>query len=78
MSDRTIKLKPCPFCGGEAHVKITSDYDHYYIGADHTRTCAIKPNTASLNSKVLRTHRKKWNTRWKEKTNDSSNHIHTK
>jgi len=67
MSERIRKLKPCPFCGGEAHVKITSDYNHFYIDANHTRKCAIKPNTESLNSKVLRTHKEKWNTRQGEK-----------
>ena len=61
MSDRKRKLKPCPFCGGEAHIKFFMD--QYYIDADHTRKCAVRPNTFLIPSKLVRHHIKKWNTR---------------
>lgn len=64
MSDRIRKIKPCPFCGGDGHIRMLDG--HFYVDADHTRTCAIKPSTFLLNSKVLRYHLKKWNRRPEE------------
>lgn len=28
-----IKLKPCPFCGGEAELKAVGDYNSLYVYA---------------------------------------------
>ena len=42
MSDREIKLKPCPFCGGKAKVG-TTGYS-YKVYCD-TPSCDVRPNT---------------------------------
>lgn len=37
------ELKPCPFCGGEAVIRVQMGKE--YICPIHKRGCVIKPNT---------------------------------
>jgi len=36
-------LKPCPFCGGEAYIRVVMQTP--YITAFHKKSCKIEPNT---------------------------------
>ena len=37
------ELKPCPFCGGTAYIKVM--LGNFYIDCFHTKKCLVKPNT---------------------------------
>lgn len=54
-------LKPCPYCGGSAHIDILMG--NQYVKAHHTKKCAMKPNTWLISSKPLRKQIKAWNMR---------------
>ena len=56
-----MKLKPCPFCGGEAI--ILNLLDTQYIGAIHEKSCKMRPDTWLLSDKSLDTQIKAWNQR---------------
>lgn len=55
------KLKPCPFCGGEAVIRNT--LGKYYISPNHTSKCFIEPNTWLQCESPLKKQIKAWNTR---------------
>lgn len=60
MSD--IKLKPCPFCGGEATI-MQLDSGHYVIGCDDDYMCLANINHKTMifsSEEVAISH---WNTR---------------
>ena len=56
-----MKLKPCPFCGGEAI--ILRLLEAKYIGAIHEKSCKMRPDTWLLSDKSLNTQIKAWNQR---------------
>lgn len=57
------KLKPCPYCGGEAFVKEL--LGHQYIECKHKSRCLIAPNTWLQSSQPLRKQIRAWNRRSK-------------
>lgn len=58
----TDKLKPCPFCGGEAVIR--ESLGHMYIGPIHKENCFIKPDTWCIAINVsLKKQIKAWNRR---------------
>lgn len=61
--ESTIKLLPCPFCGGEAKIIRSSLFNNLVITAEHTTLCGIKPSTSNLNSSNLEYHIAHWNHR---------------
>jgi len=60
MTDTDTKLKPCPFCGGEAKL-VENDYHDYSIGCEINSGCVAEGNIDYWTSKeeVIRL----WNTR---------------
>lgn len=57
----TDKLKPCPFCGGEAVIR--EHMGELYICPIHERNCIMRPDTWLLSSKPLKNQIKAWNRR---------------
>ena len=55
-----IKLKPCPFCGGEAEVIMGDLWRNYKVGCRNIK-CPIFPRTHSYLTKEEAI--KTWNTR---------------
>lgn len=55
-----IKLKPCPFCGGEAYI---STVLKPHIDCFHTKKCKMRPDTWLLSSESLKKQIKAWNRR---------------
>ena len=56
-----IKLKPCPFCGGEAELKAVGDYNSLYVYA-----CKLCKKTPVLKYEARNTAKnaaKTWNRR---------------
>ena len=56
-------LKPCPFCGGKARIRVTRDIDfesYYFVNC---RKCEVKPCTASHTN--IKSAVKAWNKRGK-------------
>ena len=66
------ELKPCPFCGGEAHItEITAGTGQAYYGV----TCSNEMCLASRTNAVSRfafEAAKAWNTRAYEEKNDAN------
>ena len=62
---KKIKLKRCPFCGGKATLEVNHwvGYDLYHPGCED---CDIW-----VESKVLKTAAKKWNTRITDEVEDT-------
>ncbi|MDB8712091.1 Lar family restriction alleviation protein [Mediterraneibacter gnavus] len=61
------ELKKCPFCGGEAMLKINYGFDGKVISAfAHCKECGVATRSCALES----TARGKWNGEWK---NENSN-----
>lgn len=56
-----MKLKPCPFCGGEAEIAVLMGTR--YINANHKRNCIIKPDTWLQSSMPIKKQIKAWNRR---------------
>lgn len=59
------ELKPCPFCGGEAVIRVS--FEKEYIRPIHKRGCVIEPNTWLQSSLPIKKQIKLWNTRANEK-----------
>ena len=55
------ELKPCPFCGGEAVIRVNMGNE--YICPIHKRGCVIEPNTWLQSSLPINKQIKAWNTR---------------
>ena len=55
-----IKLKPCPFCGGEAYISMVLKP---HIDCFHTKKCKMRPDTWLLSSESLKKQIKAWNRR---------------
>ena len=58
-----MKIKPCPFCGGEGIIKVFMEQE--YISAMHTKKCKFEPDTWIFSSYPLWKQLKIWNNRWK-------------
>lgn len=56
------KLKPCPFCGGEAVIR--ESFGNLYIRPIHKEDCLVKPDTWLISTNVsLKKQIKAWNRR---------------
>ena len=55
------ELKPCPFCGGEAYIRILMGSK--YIDCHHSKECAMMTNSWLISSKPLKKQIKAWNRR---------------
>lgn len=55
--NKTIELKPCPFCGGEAEVDYY--YDDYFSFRIYCKECGIEAFSDVSRDEVI----KKWNKR---------------
>ena len=56
-----IKLKRCPFCGGEA--KLTKiEFFNLFIAECRNGNCEVMPTTCSYNTEIEAIAA--WNTRW--------------
>lgn len=55
------ELKPCPFCGGEAVIRVLMGKE--YICPIHKRSCVIKPNTWLQANLPIKVQIKGWNRR---------------
>ena len=55
------ELKPCPFCGGEAVIRVNMGNE--YIRPIHKKTCVIKPDTWLQSSLPIKKQIKAWNRR---------------
>ena len=56
-----VELKPCPFCGGEAIIRVL--FGKEYICPIHERWCVIKPDTWLQADLPIKKQIKAWNTR---------------
>ena len=56
-----MELKPCPFCGGEAVIRVLMEKE--YICPIHKRSCFIQPDTWLQSSLPIKKQIKVWNTR---------------
>lgn len=54
-------LKPCPFCGGEAYIRVSLGSP--YITAFHKKNCKIRPDTWLSSTTSIYTQIKVWNRR---------------
>ena len=55
------ELKPCPFCEGEAVIRI--NMGNVYICPIHKKECVIKPNTWLQSSLPIKKQIEAWNRR---------------
>ena len=55
------KLKPCPFCGGEAVIRVLMGKE--YICPIHKSNCIMKPDTWLQSGLSIKKQIKAWNTR---------------
>lgn len=55
------ELKPCPFCGGEAVIRVLGGSE--YICPIHKRGCVIKPNTWLQSNLPIKKQIQAWNRR---------------
>lgn len=55
------ELKPCPFCGGEAVIRVLMGKE--YICPIHKSTCVIKPDTWLEADLPIKKQIRAWNTR---------------
>lgn len=62
----TEKLKPCPFCGGEASMH--ANYEFRWVECD---SCELETNTSDSVEAAV----KRWNTRHAEPSNDRRERI---
>lgn len=56
MDDKPVELLPCPFCGGEAGIRTTSDFTEFWYVC---RGCDAESGTGETDLMAA----KKWNTR---------------
>lgn len=55
------ELKPCPFCGGEAVIRVSMGKE--YIRPIHKKNCVIKVDTWLQSSLSIKKQIKAWNRR---------------
>ena len=55
------ELKPCPFCGGEAIIRIL--FGKMYISPLHKQNCIVKPDTWLQSELPIKKQIKAWNRR---------------
>lgn len=58
------ELKPCPFCGGEAVIRVLMGKE--YISPIHRKGCLIRPDTWLQSSEPIKKQINAWNRRAKE------------
>jgi hypothetical protein len=56
-----MELKPCPFCGGEAVIRVLMGKE--YISPIHSKNCVMKTNTWLQSSLPIKKQIKVWNRR---------------
>lgn len=55
------ELKPCPFCGGEAVIRVLMGKE--YIRPIHEKSCVVKPDTWLQASLPIKKQIEAWNRR---------------
>lgn len=55
------ELKPCPFCGGEAVIRVL--FGKMYICPIHKPNCVLKPDTWLQSTLPIKKQIKAWNRR---------------
>ena len=60
-----MELKPCPFCGGEAVIRVLMGKE--YIRPIHKNNCVMNIDTWLQSSLPIKTQIKVWNTRFENK-----------
>lgn len=67
------ELKPCPYCGGEAQLKVVGDMKHLLIYECENKSCFGTPLRGGDARSTERGARKIWNRRveaWNRRAND--------
>ena len=59
-----MELKPCPFCGGEAVIRVLMGKE--YICPIHKKNCVMKIDTWIQSSLPIKKQIKAWNMRFQE------------
>jgi hypothetical protein len=59
-----MELKPCPFCGGEAVIRVLMGKE--YIYPIHKKNCVMKIDTWLQSSLPIKKQIKAWNMRFEE------------
>jgi hypothetical protein len=59
-----MELKPCPFCGGEAVIRVLIGKE--YICPIHKKNCVMKIDTWLQSSLPIKKQIKAWNMRFEE------------
>ena len=65
------ELKPCPFCGGEAVIRVL--FGNMYICPIHKPSCILEPDTWLKSRLPIKKQIKAWNRR-AENGNTKENH----
>ena len=60
-----MELKPCPFCGGEAVIRVWMGKE--YIRPIHKNNCVMNIDTWLQSSLPIKKQIKAWNTRFENK-----------
>ena len=60
-----MELKPCPFCGGEAVIRVLMGKE--YIRPIHKKNCVMNIDTWLQSSLPIKKQIKAWNTRFENK-----------
>lgn len=60
-----MEMKPCPFCGGEAVIRVLMGKE--YIRPIHKKNCVMNIDTWLQSSLPIKKQIKAWNTRFENK-----------
>lgn len=56
------ELKPCPFCGGEAYIRL-QPYKQIHIDCRHSKKCVMQPDTWLISDMPIKKQINAWNRR---------------